>query len=179
MKFREGWYVIYTRNRHEKKLSGELSELGIQTFLPFRNPLITNSVSRKSNGLPLFPSYLFVFLNSIEQFYSGLHSKSAFYYLRNGKEVATVSQGLIEQLKLFPALSTDLEVSSTSFSKGDYAMITDGVLKGYHFEVIDVSGRKKILIRLQVLQRNLLISISNDFLLKSTERVKGLVWSRT
>src|SRR5581483_11324753 len=54
------WYAAYTASRHEKRVSEQLGDRGIENFLP-----LCDAVHRWKNGrhrvqLPLFPGYVFV-----------------------------------------------------------------------------------------------------------------------
>jgi len=65
---RRYWYALYTRPRFEKKIDLQLNELDIQTFLPLKTVTKYWSDRKKQIDEPLFPSYLFVYANSKEQF---------------------------------------------------------------------------------------------------------------
>ena len=54
------WYAVHTRNRAEKVASGQLSQKGIQTFLPLIAETRRWSDRSKVISLPLFPNYVFV-----------------------------------------------------------------------------------------------------------------------
>ena len=62
------WYALYTRPRFEKKVDLQLKEQDIETFLPLRTVTKYWSDRKKQIEEPLFPSYLFVYANSKEQF---------------------------------------------------------------------------------------------------------------
>ena len=54
------WYAVWTRSRHEKSVTDQLSHKDVETFLP-----LYSTVRRWKNGdhrieLPLFPGYAFV-----------------------------------------------------------------------------------------------------------------------
>jgi transcription antitermination factor NusG len=54
------WFAVQTRPRFEKKVTAELQEKGIQTFLPLNSAVHHWSDRRRLIHLPLFPGYIFV-----------------------------------------------------------------------------------------------------------------------
>jgi transcription antitermination factor NusG len=54
------WFAIQTRPRYEKKVTAELQEKGIKTFLPLYSALHQWSDRRRLVHLPIFPGYVFV-----------------------------------------------------------------------------------------------------------------------
>lgn len=92
--FTTGWYVMYTRPQHEKKVTIRLSELGFSCYLPIRKMLKIWHDRKKYVEEPLFQSYVFVHLNGIEDYYLGQHLPGVLQYVRFGKEVARVSEDL-------------------------------------------------------------------------------------
>jgi transcription termination/antitermination protein NusG len=56
----ESWFAIHTRSRCEKKVSTQLGEKQINTFLPMVKEVRLWSDRRKLIEQPLFPGYVFV-----------------------------------------------------------------------------------------------------------------------
>jgi transcription antitermination factor NusG len=54
------WFAIWTRSRHEKKVSQQLHEEGLQSFLPLCVEVHRWSDRRKIVDMPLFPGYTFL-----------------------------------------------------------------------------------------------------------------------
>ena len=54
------WFAIQTRPRYEKKVTAELQEKGIKTFLPLYSALHQWSDRRRLVHSPIFPGYVFV-----------------------------------------------------------------------------------------------------------------------
>jgi transcription antitermination factor NusG len=54
------WFAIQTRPRYEKKVTVELQERGVKTFLPIYSAKRQWSDRRQIVQLPLFPGYVFV-----------------------------------------------------------------------------------------------------------------------
>lgn len=54
------WYALQTRSRHEKRVAAELSEKGVEVFLPLVRDVRRWSDRRKLVEMPLFSCYVFL-----------------------------------------------------------------------------------------------------------------------
>jgi transcription antitermination factor NusG len=62
--FTTGWYVMYTKPRHEKQVTRQLELLEINSYLPTIKTLRKWADRKKYVVMPLFPSYVFVNLEN-------------------------------------------------------------------------------------------------------------------
>jgi transcription antitermination factor NusG len=161
-KFISGWYVIYTKPRHEKKVFTQLAERSITTFLPTRKVLRNWHDRKKYVDEPLFPSYIFIYLNDMRNYYEGINTDGTLYYVKTGKEIARINETVVNNIKLATSQTKDIEVSDRSFQPGQQLVINKGILAGLLCEVVRVDSKKKLLVRVEFLRRNLLISLSED-----------------
>lgn len=164
-KFNSGWYLLYTMPRHEKKVDNRLAEKSITTFLPTRKVLRDWHDRKKYVDEPLFPSYLFIYLNNVQNYYEAINTDGSLYYVKTGKEVARVSETVVNNIKLATTQSKDLVVSDHKFQPGQQLVINKGVLTGLSCEVVRIDSKKKLLVRVELLQRNLLLSLSEENLM--------------
>ena len=167
--FKEGWYVIYTKPRHEKKLHTRLAQMNINSFLPLRKKLHSGHQLKRYVDEPLFPSYIFIYLNDMQSYYHGIDTEGALYYIRNGKEIARVGEAVINNIKLAVNHAEDFEVSEKRFMPGSRLVISKGALTGLACEVVQSDSRKKLLVRVDLLQRNILLSLPEEYLLAMYE----------
>ena len=58
-----GWYVLYVKSRHERKVDDLLKENQLESFLPLVKTVRKWSDRNKIIQMPLFPSYVFVKIN--------------------------------------------------------------------------------------------------------------------
>ena len=61
------WYVVYTKPRNEKKVAERLQQIGITVYCPMVTMIKQWSDRRKKVQVPLFNSYVFVYLNEKER----------------------------------------------------------------------------------------------------------------
>ena len=163
--FISGWYVVYTRPRHEKKVAVELTNNSINYYLPVKKEVRRWRDRNKILDVPLFQSYVFVQLTSLKDYYEGLKINGVIQYVRVGKQIARVQEKVIKDIQLIVDHGEDLEVSCDHFRPGQMLMIREGALTGITCEVIQLSNKQRILVRLQLLQRSLLMTLPAEQLM--------------
>lgn len=164
-KFLAGWYVIYTKPRHEKKVYNSLIELNIESFLPTKKSLRTWHDRKKYVDEPLFPSYVFIYIKDMKTYYDGMHTEGVLYFVRTGKEVARVDESIINNIKLLTTRDTELEISDQPFQPGRKLVISKGPFTGLSCEVVEYNSKEKLLVRVDLLQRNILLTIPQESLM--------------
>lgn len=164
-KFHSGWYLIYTKPRHEKKVYTLLSERNINSFLATRKTLRIWHDRKKYVDEPLFPSYIFIYLDDMESYYRGMEVEGALYYVRMGKEIARVNESVINDIKLIAEKGKDIEVSGNLFQPGKRVVINHGALTGLSCEIVQFNGKQKVLVRVDLLQRNILLTLPTEQLM--------------
>jgi len=164
-----GLFVIYTKPRHEKKIAQELSEINISHFLPLVKRLRTWSDRKKYIDTPLFPSYIFVRLQDTQNYFNTLTIDGVLYYVRMGKQIARVSETIIRNLELIVSGSVgDIEVSSELIHPGGILLIREGPFTGFSCEVVQHKGKQKILVRIELLKRNILLDLPVEYLMPAS-----------
>ena len=161
----EGWYLIYTKPHHEKKVHAVLTEMKIDSFLPLTKKLRIWHDRKKYVDEPLFPSYVFVFLKDMQSYYDGMDTEGALYYVRTGKEIARISDKVVDSIKLVTDRVKELEVSETRFEPGKRLVINKGALTGLLCEVVEYNHKQKLLVRVDLLQRNILMTLPAEYLM--------------
>jgi len=114
---------------------------------------------------PLFPSYVFIYLNNMQSYYDGMDAEGALYYVRNGKNIARVSDTVVNNIRLIVDKQNDLEVEDGKFEPGRQLVINQGPLTGLSCEVIEKSGKHRLLVRVDLLQRNILVKLPEEYLM--------------
>src|SRR3954469_4934785 len=110
--FIPAWRVIYTKPRHERKVVEHLSRLEIDSFLPTIKTLRNWHDRKKYLELPLFPSYVFVYLKNSHGYYNSLSAEGVLCYVKTGKEIATVSDSIIDNIQSLINNGKEIEVST-------------------------------------------------------------------
>lgn len=165
-KFNAGWFVMYTKPRHEKAIVKQLDDLSIDNYLPIIKKLRIWSDRKKYIESPLFPSYVFVRLNDVKSYFKSLEVTGVLHYVRTGKHIASVKDSVINHLKLITSQAQqDIEVSSEFIYPGSMLYIKEGPFVGFECEVIQHKDKQKIIVRIELLQRNILIDMPAQYLM--------------
>jgi len=150
------WYIIYTRPRYEKKIYFELIKKDIETFLPLQKVIRQWNDRKKKVEVPLFPSYLFVRIPiSYKSEISKVHGVVRF--LHTGQILSTISETEIMTIRI--ALKGNPKISTESYFKGSKVRISSGPLSGLQGTLVDQKGNSCLLIRINSMDKNLLVDI--------------------
>ena len=142
----KNWLVIYTRPRWEKKVDLLLQSQEIESFCPVRKVENQWADRKKIVELPLFCSYVFVNINSREEFKvrQTLRVLNFIYYM--GKP-AKVRESEIDKIRNALVYCPDLEVvDMRTISIGDRVSIKNGVFTNQQGKVIKVQGKSVLMV---------------------------------
>jgi len=160
-----GWHVLYVRSCHEKKVHNLLEEKQLESFLPMVKTIRQWSDRKKTILKPLFPSYVFVKINSSLEFYKALSVNGACAYIHFGKDYAKATEKEINQIKLLVGDKdvTDVEMKTELPKVGEIKKIASGPLSGLECEVLKTGNVDKIIVRVDSLQQNITASIPSHY----------------
>ena len=161
MNFNIGWHILYVKSRNEKRVYQSLKDISLESFLPEYKSVRQWSDRKKTIIKPLFPSYVFVNINSSMDFHKALSVQGACTYISFGKDYARVSDAEIERIKLFTSADglTEVETNVQLPKIGDITTIKDGALKGLECEILRVDNTNKIIVRIDSLKQNIMATI--------------------
>lgn len=157
------WYAVYTKPRYEKKLTSCLVNKGIEAYLPLQRVLRQWSDRKKLVEVPLMSSYVFV--NVIpEQYYDVLNTAGAVKYIWFGGKPAIIPAIQIEALRLITGSDLEVDCVSETIPRGSHIKISSGPLKGLSGELVNYAGKNKVIVRIDHLDKVLMITISPQVL---------------
>jgi transcriptional antiterminator RfaH len=162
--FRAGWYLIYTRPNQEKKVSVQLQEKKMRYFLPTSRTIRQWGDRKKMIDTPLFPSYVFVYLGNLADYYAGLDAEGVIQFVKAGKDIVSVRETVIENIRLVVEKCEAVEVVPGNFQPGIKAVINYGPLTGLECEVIECRGRQRIVVGVNILNRYVLADMHPSYL---------------
>ncbi|MGN7823234.1 UpxY family transcription antiterminator [Chitinophaga varians] len=157
--FIPGWYLIYTKPRQERKVVGSLAGLGIDHFLPTIKTVSQRSDRKKTIENPMFPSYVFVHPNTVNELFAGQDLDGAVSYVKFGKRKAILAPEVIDNVKIIAANAKNIEISYDHFSPGEKLIIQKGALAGLQCEMISYKNKNLALVRIELLQRNIIVDV--------------------
>lgn len=159
------WYVVYTKSRAEKKVHQHLIENGIETFLPLYKTIRQWSDRKKTVEVPLFNSYLFVKISEKES--SKVRQTPGFVtFISFNGEKASVPEQEILNLQLIINGKVPIDLTIETFHQGDYVEVDRGPLKDLRGILINYRGKHRVLIRIDIINQNMLIEVPAAFLRK-------------
>ena len=163
-KFNQNWYLAYTKPNQEKKVAKQLEEYNIEYLLPQTRTLRQWHDRKKVIDMPLFPSYIFVYLTSATDYYTCMDFDGFCSYVKFGNQVATVSTKTIENIKLIISGGENVEVATDDFNEGERVVINQGPLSGLSCEMVEYKGKQKVCVRIKMLNRMILTDVDRTVL---------------
>ena len=159
------WYAIYTHPRAEKQVYVRLVEVGVEVFLPLQKTYRQWSDRKKLVEKPLLSSYVFVKVIEKEfpKVYK-IHGVVKFVSFE-GRPVS-IPQNQIDNLRLLINSDAEIEVTSEKFEQGDQVEVISGSMTGLTGELIKIGGRNRVIVRIDKLEQNIILTIPITFLRK-------------
>ena len=159
------WYAVYTRPRAEKLVYQRLIESDIETFLPMQKTIRQWSDRKKLIEKPLLSSYIFVNVVA-KQFPIIFKTYGIVKFVTFEGQPVPIPQNQIDNLRLLINSDAEIEVTSEKFAPGDNVEVTSGSLRGLTGELIKHGGRKRVIVRIDRLDQNIIVTIPVSFLAK-------------
>lgn len=153
------WYAIRTRSRHEKIVSNQLDQRGIESFLPLVRRTHKWSDRVKEVELPLFAGYNFVrlVLSSADRLrVLQVHGVAGFVGIQGGGTPIPDSQ--IQDIRTVLASKVPFE-ESASLTVGQRVRIRGGSLDGVEGILTAHHGDQSLMISIEPIQRSLCIRV--------------------
>ncbi|WP_432328243.1 UpxY family transcription antiterminator [Mucilaginibacter sp. P25] len=177
-KFTNGWYLVYVKSNLENKISGLLLKSNIENFLPTYNSFRQWHDRKKKVTLPLFPNYIFVYLTSTSEYIACQKIEGVSGFIKFGKYPAIIPVSVIDQLKILNSPEINIGVTTESFKAGEVITIEHGILNGLTCEVVQHRGNNMVLVRVDLLNRNILVDIPTNNLISEEKSKINLTASR-
>jgi len=153
------WYAVYTRSRWEKRLMELLTDKGIEAYVPLRKVIHQWSDRKKLIDEPLIRSYCFVKVGE-KDYYEVLNTPGAVRYIWFSGKPATIPERQINTLKAVTGADIEVDCVADNFQPGEHVMVNAGPLTGITGELVSISNKKKVIIRIDHLNQVLTLTIS-------------------
>ena len=152
------WYAVYSRSRAEKKAATELEYQGIEFYLPLIKRLKQWSDRKKWVEEPLFRSYVFVHIEQKDH-YKVLQNPYLVRYITFEKKAVPIPDQQIEAIKYFLEEKEPEEPENIEWIKGNRVEVISGELTGLMGELIEVHGKHKVKVQIDVIGKSVVIHI--------------------
>jgi transcription antitermination factor NusG len=155
---RLSWYAIHTRARHEKRVTRQLEEKGILTYLPMLSEHHDWSDRRKNVSVPLFPCYSFVYMpDCITGRIAVLRTPGVINFV-GPRGASSIPDKQIEDIRA--ALTQNAGCNRHPFlAVGQRVRIRGGALDGIEGVLMALHGSRRLVISVEAIQQSLAICI--------------------
>ena len=147
------WYVALVRMHHEKKVAERLDKMGIENFVPVQQEVHQWSDRRKVVESVLLPMMVFVHADPKERKEVLSFSTVSRYMVMRGESSPTIIPD--EQMARFRFMLDYSEeaicMNSSPLARGEKVRVVKGPLTGLVGELVNVDGKSKIAVRLNML----------------------------
>jgi transcriptional antiterminator NusG len=152
------WFAVWTRSRHERSTAASLSSLGIQHYLPLKTEVRQWSDRKQAVASPLFPGYLFVFMNPAKDgTLNILKTPGVVSMVGNHHGPLPIPAEEIENIQTVLMASTECEVRP-GLTEGDRV----GVLSGVEGTLVRAKSVTQLLISISMIRQSIAINVSPD-----------------
>jgi transcription antitermination factor NusG len=153
------WFAVQTRPRFEKKISVQLQEKDIKTFLPLHSATHQWSDRRRTVELPLFPGYLFVRTSSsVLSRIPVLRTNGVLHFVGDRGIGTPIPDSEIEALQAVLDRKVPFE-PHPYLEVGQRVRICGGCLEGVTGTLEAVNGNYSVVVSVNLIQRSIAMRI--------------------
>jgi transcription antitermination factor NusG len=159
----EGWFVVWTESRAEKRVESRIAAQGLEPWLPKVTERRKWSDRWRDVVLPLFPGYLFA-RGGPSQLTSVLRTPGVVTVVKSGGRPAFVSDGFIASLRR--AIETSGVAASpvteqVSYAVHDEVIVREGPLAGLRGVVQEVRSGRRLVVWVDEIGRGVAFTIGS------------------
>lgn len=157
------WYLVYTKPHGEDLARVNLERQGYETYLPRVRQRRRRLGRVFYNVEPLFPRYLFIHLDTVNDNWMPIRSTFGVTRLiRFGMDPAVVPDELVNTIRARENREGLQVVSLDPFKKGDRVRVRDGPMMGFEGIFLARSSRDRVLVLLDIVGRHTRVSVNLD-----------------
>jgi len=155
----ESWFAVQTRPRHEKKVSSELREKGIYSFLPLHRERRRWSDRHRWVDLPLFSQYVFVRLAPSTELRSRvLRTVGVIRFAGASGQGTPVPDEQIESLQAIVEQQIPF-VPHWYINVGEKVRIRGGALHGVEGVLLAIKDDRRLVVSVELIRRSVAIQL--------------------
>jgi transcription antitermination factor NusG len=154
------WFAIFTVPQNEKSVVRHLNLREVESFLPsYETVRVWKNRQRVKTILPLFPTYLFVHINSRERV-RVLESPGVLQIVGNGRESVPVADADIETLRA--GVTARLVEPYLDLVIGEKVRVKSGILQGVEGTLVRRSGGDRFVLSFETINQHAAIQVSAE-----------------
>jgi transcription antitermination factor NusG len=148
------WYAVRTRSNFEKRVSTNLVEKGIESYLPVFREIHQWKDRRKIVEVPVFPGYLFTRMDdSLPTRHAVLRTDGAVSILGQGEKIEAVPDQQIESLRLLLG-SNPRCLAHPLVREGAWVRVKRGSLKNLEGLLVRVKNQTRLVLSINLLSQS-------------------------
>ena len=155
------WYALHVRPNYEMTVATRLEALAVEHYLPLNKPAKLSLRNKFSSGPPLFPGYVFSFMN--------LHGGPRLYCIPGiirivgyGGRATPIEDREIAMVRSIAQSSLTIE-PVPYFQSGDRICLTAGPLAGVSGTFLKSAKGNKLVVSLPILRRSLAVTVLSEW----------------
>jgi len=150
----KSWYLVYTKPRQEEVAQTNLVRQGYGVYLPHVREARKRQGRRMMLVEPLFPRYLFIYLDTHTDNWGPIRSTLGVASLvRFGQEPARIPDELIDFLKTREGQAGLHDWAERNYRAGDKVRVAEGAFRGYEGILQARTSRERVVVLLDILGR--------------------------
>lgn len=161
----DGWFVVWTEARAEKRVESRMAAIGLEPWLPTVTERRRWSDRWKEVVLPMFPGYLFA-RGGLSQLHSVLRTPGVVTVVKDGGRPAYLADAFITSLRSaieasgVPAAPVREQVW---YEVDDEVIVQDGPLAGLRGVVQQIRGGRRLVVWIEQIGRGVAFTIGSAF----------------
>lgn len=155
------WYAVYVKSRSEKRVAAEFDAYGIEYYLPLIKKLKTWSDRKKMIEEPLFRSYIFVHIEQ-KDYYKVVYTFNVLKYISFEGRAVPIRPQQIEAIKYYLNEKDPENIENQKWEEGRKVEVISGSMAGLHGELIEIRGKNKVKVEIEVVGKTLVIQIPKN-----------------
>ncbi len=152
------WYAIYTKSRNEKRVAEQLSQQGIENYVPLMKKIRIWSDRKKMVEMPLFPSYVFVHIDE-KEYYECLKVPGLVKFISFERKRVSIPEYQIEAIRKYVDTGEELIPNENEYTVGKRVKVTRGGMKGLEGRLTEVLGKQRVKVEIESIQQSLFLQI--------------------
>lgn len=157
----KNWYAVYVKSRSEKKVASEFEAQDIDYYLPLIKKLKIWSDRKKWIEEPLFRSYVFVHIEQ-KDYHKVLYTFNVLKYISFEGKAVPIRKEQINAIKYYLNEKDPENIDNQVWEEGRKVEVISGSMAGLQGELIDVKGKKKVKVEIEVVGKSLVIQIPKN-----------------
>jgi transcription antitermination factor NusG len=160
---REGWFVVWTESRAEKKVESRLAEIGLEPWLPKVKERRRWSDRWREVVTPLFPGYLFA-RGGAAQLSRLLRTPGVLTVVKHGARPVLLASDFITSLRRAvenPGVGVERVDDPVDYRQGDEVIVREGPLAGVRGVVQEMRSSRRLVVWVEHIGRGVAFTIGS------------------